>query len=254
MELAHDELGDGPAVVLLHAGVADRTMWSELLPVLADAGHRAIALDLPGHGDSGGAGHSPQDAVVETLEALRVDRAVLVGNSFGGAVALIVAAIAPERVSGLVLVSAPAPGLEPSAELEAAWEAEESAFERGDVEGALAAVLDAWTLPDAPPELRERISAMQRRAYESQDPAAEASLEDPLEDDPSLVSRIDVPSLVAVGEHDMEDFRRGAESLARDLPDARHVVIPRAGHLAPLEQPEAFRDLVLEYLHANSGG
>ena len=252
MVLPHDELGDGPALVLLHAGVADRTMWAELLPPFAEAGHRVIAVDLPGYGEATGAGYSPQAAVVETMDALGVDRAVLVGNSFGGAVALVVAVTAPERVAGLILVSAPAPGLEPSAELEAAWEAEESAYERGDVEGAVAAVVETWTLPEASPVLEERIAAMQRRAYEIDALAGDTPpLEDPLEDDPSLVSRIDVPCLVAVGELDMSDFREGAEVLSRELRGASHVVIPRAGHLAPLEEPEAFRDLVLEHLRTH---
>src|SRR4051794_10434103 len=249
MVLPHDELGDGPALVLLHAGVADRTMWAELLPVFAEAGHRVIAMDLPGHGEATGAGYSPHDAVVETMDALDVERAVLVGNSFGGAVALIVAVTAAARVAGLVLVSAPAPGLEPSEDLEAAWEAEETAFEQGDVEGAVAAVLDTWTLPDAAPDLRERVARMQRRAYELYALAGDTPpLEDPLEDDPSLLSRVDVPALVAVGEFDMVDFREGADILVRELPDARLAVMEGAGHLAPLEQPEAFRDLVLGQL------
>jgi pimeloyl-ACP methyl ester carboxylesterase len=49
-ELPHEDAGTGAPVVLLHAGVADRTMWSELLPDLVRAGYRAITLDLPGHG------------------------------------------------------------------------------------------------------------------------------------------------------------------------------------------------------------
>jgi len=55
---------------------------------------------------------------------------------------------------------------------------------------------------------------------------------------------------VAAGEHDMSDFRDGAEVLARTLPHARHAVIEGAGHLAPLETPEAFRELLLEFLSA----
>lgn len=84
------------------------------------------------------------------MDALDVDRAALVGNSFGGAVALRVAVAAPARVATLALISTPVPGIEPSAELQAAWQPEESALERGDVEAAVAAVVDAWTLPDAP--------------------------------------------------------------------------------------------------------
>src|ERR1700741_1493969 len=50
--LPHDDRGAGEAVVMLHAGVADRSMWREHLDWLADAGHRAIAVDLPGFGDA----------------------------------------------------------------------------------------------------------------------------------------------------------------------------------------------------------
>ena len=73
------------------------------------------------------------------MDELGIERAVLVGNSFGGDVALRVAAVAPARVRALVLVSSSAPDVEPSAELVAAWEAEELALESGDVDGAVSA-------------------------------------------------------------------------------------------------------------------
>jgi pimeloyl-ACP methyl ester carboxylesterase len=170
MVLPHDELGTGPAVVLLHAGVADRKMWTELLQPLADAGLRAVAMDLPGFGEAPAAlvEQAPWADVLATMDALGIEGACLVGNSFGGAVALSVAAVAPERVAALVLVSAPAPELEPSAELQAAWEAEEAALERDDVEAAVDAVLEAWTLPGGPPEVRDRVAATQRQAFARQ--------------------------------------------------------------------------------------
>ena len=248
--LPHDETGVGPAVVLLHAGVADRGMWADLLPAIAEAGHRAIAVDLPGHGEApADPGYAPHAAVLDAMDALDVERAVLIGNSFGGAVALRVAAVAPDRVAAMVLVSAPAPSVEPTAELEAAWEAEESALERGDIEGAVAAVVDTWTLPDAPPGLRDRVAEAQRRAVELQSDAGDAEpADDPLEPDSSAVSTLTMPVLVAVGEHDMRDFHLGAEALAKELCQAELVVIPHAGHLAPLEQPDAFRGLTLDFL------
>ena len=87
--------------------------------------------------------------------------------------ALGVAAVAPERVWALALISVPPPELEPSPELQAAWDAEEAALERGDVEGAVAAAVDAWTLPGAPESLRARVAEMQRRALELQADAAD---------------------------------------------------------------------------------
>jgi 3-oxoadipate enol-lactonase len=249
--LPHDEAGSGPVVVLLHAGVADRAMWSEHLPPLADAGFRAVALDLPGFGEApvGQGEQAPWADVLATMDALAIDRAALVGNSFGGAVALRVAVVAPERVSALVLVSTPAPGIEPSAQLEAVWQAEEAALERGDIDGAVSAVVAAWTLPDAPAALRDRVAAMQRRAFALQDDAGPVSeAPDPLEEEPEALATIAVPALVAVGESDLEDFHTGAEAMAQTLPQSRLVTIAGAGHLAPLETPERFRELLLDFL------
>lgn len=251
--LPHDDTGAGPAVVLLHAGIADRRMWHETAPVLAAAGFRVIAVDLPGFGDAPAlAGEpAPWTAVLATLDALGVERAVVVGDSFGGAVALRAAVVAPERVTGLVLVSAPPLAVDPSPQLAAAWEAEESALEAGDIEAATAAVVASWTLPGAPAAIRDLVAAMQRRAFELQSGAGDDGPEPPdlLDEDPSLLDRLAVPALVAVGDHDMPDFVDAAHDLAARLPQAgAAVVIPGAGHLAPLETPAAFTGLLLEFL------
>ena len=239
MPLPHDEAGDGPALILLHAGIADRTMWAEHLEPLAVSGRRVVAPDLPGFGEAPvTARDAPWEDVLDTLDALGIERATLVGNSLGGAVALRVAAIAPERVARLVLISAPPPDLDPSPRLLAAWDAEAEALERGDVDAAVAAVVDAWTLPDATRALRERVAAMQRRAFDLQLAAPEpADSPDPLDETRTL----DVPALVVAGEHDMPDFQGPIGA----VPHARRVVLDGAGHLAPLETPDAFRALLL---------
>ena len=98
-------------------------------------------------------------------------------------------------------------------------------------------------------EQKRRVGEMQHRALVVQgaaDPVDEAP--DPVEEDPGRLSELDVPALVAAGEKDLVDFREGAERLAHTLPHARHMSIPAAGHLAPLETPEAFRELLLGFL------
>jgi 3-oxoadipate enol-lactonase len=222
------------AVILLHAGVADRTMWDEHVEPLEAAGYRVLAPKVTRHWWD----------IVHLMDGEGIDRAALVGNSFGGAVALRVAAVAPERVAALVLISAPAPDFEPSPELAAAWEAEEGALERGDLDAAVEAAVEAWTRPGP---VRERVRVMQRRVFE-EDPDEREDLPDLVEDDPSILERLDIPALVAAGEHDMVDFRRAAETMAAALPRARHVLIEGAGHLAPMETPEVFRKLLLDQL------
>jgi pimeloyl-ACP methyl ester carboxylesterase len=251
--LPHDEKGSGPAVLLLHAGIADRSMWREHLDWLADAGFRAIAVDLPGFGEAAiePGPQAPWEDVLRTLKELEVTNATLVGNSFGGAVALRVAVVAPAAVSGLVLISAPPLDLEPSPELEAAWEAEEQALDKGDIDGAVAAVLEAWLQPGAPVALRERVAQMQRQAFELQAAAPEAEeAPDPLEGHPAALAGLTTPALAAAGEHDMPDFKQGALELAELLPHGESAVIKAAGHLAPLEAPAEFRELLLGFLGA----
>ncbi len=246
--LPRDELGSGSAVILLHAGIADRTMWSESLEPLAAAGLRAIAIDLPGFGEAPAATdqEAPWLDILATLDELAIDRAFLVGSSFGGSVALRVAVTDPERVAGLALFSSLGADRDPSPALAAAWQAEEDALEREDIDAAVQLVLDAWTLPDAPEALRNRVAVMQRRAFEIKAAAPEVPVaDDPLADELDALVALDAPALLAVGEHDMPDFHVAAEELVEALPNARRVVIPGAGHLAPLEQPEAFLSLVV---------
>jgi pimeloyl-ACP methyl ester carboxylesterase len=245
-----DETGEGPAVVLLHAGIADRRMWREHLGWLAESGWRAIAPDLPGFGEHVPSPESPApwQYVLAVMDELGVERAALVGCSFGGAVALRVAVVAPERVRALGIFSSPAPGLEPSPRLHAVWTAEEEAMERGDIDAAVETVLDAWLAPDAPVTLRERVALMQRRAFELEEHGRPDEPADPIGEAPERLREIAVPTLVAAGEADMPDFAWSARSLSDAIPGARHAVIPGAGHLAPLEAPEPFRGLLGELL------
>jgi pimeloyl-ACP methyl ester carboxylesterase len=246
----YDHAGHGPAVMLVHAGIADRRMWGPYLPWLAAQGRHAIAPDLPGFGDHVPTAEppAPWDYLRNVLDELGVDRAVVVGCSFGGAVALRLAVTAPERVRALAAISSPAPGLEPSARLQAARAAEEEAMERGDLDAAVEAVLAAWLAPDAPAELRDQVATMQRRAFELDPEGAMPQPPDPLEGHPELLRSMNVPALVAAGEHDMPDFEWSARQLAQELPRASLHTISGAGHLAALEAPEAFRGLLSDFL------
>jgi pimeloyl-ACP methyl ester carboxylesterase len=236
-------------VVLLHAGVADRTMWAELRPAIVCAGYRVIAPDLPGYGDAvPGADLAPWSDVLQTLDSLGVRRFALIGNSFGGAIALDIAVCAPDRIAALLLVSAPPLDLTPSDELQAVWGAEESALDRGDIDGAVRGIVDAWTLP-GDSRTRDRVASMQRRAFELQLAAGELrEVPEPVEADRGALAHLGIPVLVAAGERDMADFATGAASLARELGAQPPAVIAGAGHLAPLEQPDAFRSLALGFL------
>jgi pimeloyl-ACP methyl ester carboxylesterase len=229
-------------------------MWREHLDRLAEAGYRGIAVDLPGFGEAPPrpGPQAPWDDVLQALRELDVESAAVVGNSFGAAIALRVAVVAPTAVRAVMLVSPPPlDDEEPSPALEAAWEAEEEALERGDIEAAVDAVLAAWLQPDATAALRDRLASMQRRAFELQAQATDASeAPDPLERDPAALSRLQIPVLALAGEFDMPDFKHAAEAIADAVTDARAKILQGAGHLAPLEVPELFWSELRAFLEA----
>lgn len=89
-ELAVEAVGQGSAVVFLHAGVADRRSWRPLRPSLADD-HRLVAWDRRGFGDTTVDHPAPYDHLDDlaaVMDAADVDRAVVVGNSMGGGIAI----------------------------------------------------------------------------------------------------------------------------------------------------------------------
>ncbi|NML50504.1 alpha/beta hydrolase [Streptomyces sp. R302] len=251
MTLSHDVAGSGPrTVVLLHSGVCDRRMWDGQFQALADAGHRVVRCDLRGFGDTPvDAPHLHADDVRDLLDALGVDRAVLVGSSFGGEVALDIAVRHPGRTEALALLCAGAPvEHEAGPELRAFFTREEALLEAGDVDAATALNVDLWCGPEAGPEARALVHAMQRRAFELQLPVPEE-----LDARPSGVTEGDlrgvtVPALVATGAHDVPDFGVIGDRLAALLPAARRVELDWAGHLPALERPEETLALLTDYL------
>ncbi|GAA1736006.1 hypothetical protein GCM10009809_33980 [Isoptericola hypogeus] len=156
MTLAHDLDGatGAPAVLLLHAGVADRRMWDAVAPPLAHA-FRVIRPDLRGFGASPLPGpgsaeaYTNADDLAALLDDVGVPDAVVVGCSYGGRVALELAARHPARVRELVLLCPAAPGVPDTAASEAFDADEARLLDAGDVEGAVRLNVATWLGPDA---------------------------------------------------------------------------------------------------------
>ncbi|WP_290056621.1 alpha/beta fold hydrolase [Amycolatopsis solani] len=253
MILPFDEAGRGRPIVLLHARPADRTMWRAHLPLLAEAGVRAIALDLPGHGDVAAARRAevtPWADVLDTLDHLGADRFTVAGNSLGALVALQIAVTAPLRVQGLVSIGYRPHDLPPSARLRTAWDRERAALEAGDVEAAVRAGVAAWTSPKASDAVRAQAAVMMRNQLIARLTHGEPEVAaDPLNQNADALRTLTGPALVGVGELDMPDFFEGAAALSDQLGSGKVAVLADAGHLAPLEQPEAFCALLLDFVN-----
>jgi 3-oxoadipate enol-lactonase len=241
-ELAWSSEGDGRPVVCVHAGVADQRMWEPLSSMLSDC-LRVIRYDMRGFGltKSTSGASSPARDLLALLSSLGLDSAQVVGASFGGLVALEAAAIAPERVEDLVLLAPLVPGVEPSEEMQAFWEAEDAALDDGRVEDAVELNLRMWVDRSTDDRgIRALVADMQERAFRLH-----------LQDEPELIEtpieleRIEVPTRIAVGGADLGDFVAMAEQLATALPRASLARIDGAGHLLALERPEEVVQLIL---------
>jgi 3-oxoadipate enol-lactonase len=245
--------GPGPALLLVHAGIADRRMWDDQVEPFADAGWTVVRADLPGFGET----PPPARPVAlwavlrDLLDHLGLPRAVVVGCSLGGRAAVELALAAPDRVQALVLVGSGLGGhrFEEPALLEL-WERTEAALDRGDHLEAAELEVDTWVAgsgrgPEAVgPELRRRVRDMLLVAYAH----GPADLEEP---DPPAAARlgeIGVPTLVVVGEHDRPDIHAMADALAAGIPGAERVVLPGTGHLPSMERPGELNRVVLEFL------
>jgi pimeloyl-ACP methyl ester carboxylesterase len=246
--------GGSPAVVLLHAGVCDRRSWDQVGGRLSPA-HTVIAYDRRGFGGtqpaSGAFTHAGD--LIAVLDAVTADPVWLAGSSAGGAVALDTALLAPERVTGLVLLAPSVSG----APLPAQYDADTQRL--GDLIDAAAAAgdtdevnrLETWIWLDGPASPEGRVSgaardlalAMNAVPLRNGDPEnAGASPADAW----SQLEKIDVPVTVACGDLDVPFIVHRGEQLAARLAAGRSRVLPGTAHLPYLEQPDLVAQVIAD--------
>ncbi|HZI96912.1 MAG TPA: alpha/beta hydrolase [Actinomycetales bacterium] len=258
-DIAVDDSGSGPAVVLLHAGVADRRVWESTTTALADS-FRVLAYDRRGYGATTYE-TEPHDQVADlwtVLDGLGVASAVLVGNSMGGRVALDAALDAQDRVTGLVVVGAAvsgAPALGDIAPEVAALGEELEALEVAENWDAVnAREARMWLDGPSRPEgtvggtARALFLEMNGAALRAADPGDEQTRE-PAWD---RLEEIAVPLLSVVGTHDLPHLVERSAEIARRVPQGRYVELPSSAHLPMLDDPARFDELVRAFMDSAS--
>ncbi|MGV8977712.1 MAG: alpha/beta fold hydrolase [Cellulomonas sp.] len=234
--------GDLLPVVLLHAFPLDARMWDDVAR-LAPGSRTVLAVDLPGLGGSAGLGMSPPslddaaDAVAQTLTGLDVERAVIVGLSMGGYVALALLDRHPDRVAGLGLLDTRSTADDDAARanrLRVAAELESS----GTVDAVrpMATALLGETTRTLRPELADRVGALigqQTVAGVAWSQRAMAARPDRT----AVLRRFAGPALVLVGDEDVAAPVAEAEHMVQALAAPHLVVVPHAGHLTAIEDP-----------------
>jgi 3-oxoadipate enol-lactonase len=249
----HEASGAGAPLVLLHAGICDRSMWDGVVDQLQ--GRPWLRFDLPGFGESG-VPEGPYEVyryVLGLMDARGIDRAVVCGVSFGGGVAIDLAVGAPERVAALIGVCTGPFGREWPDDLMAQAEEADRAATDGDLEQAVELELRIWVdgphrgPDDVDPALRAHAADMNRAAWQAGGGGEAMELQ------PMALGRLDeirVPTLVVDGELDQPHSRLGGQLLVDGIPNARLALMPGVAHLPPLEQPEEFARHVRAFLDA----
>lgn len=252
VSLALDVRGEGPAILFVHGYPLARSIWSNQMEALD--GWRRIAPDLRGMGESeapdlGYGMATYAEDLIAILDHLGVERTVVAGLSMGGYVAFELVRRCRARIMGLVLVDTRA-----EADSADARRRRESAAQQAREHGA-AAIADAM-LPDmVAPGTKERDPALADRVWRlmAATPVpgiigALSAMRDRPDSTALLPTLGDIPTLVLVGAEDRITPPEGARAMADRIPGAHVVVVPGAGHLTPLEAPEATTTEVRQFL------
>jgi 3-oxoadipate enol-lactonase len=245
-----DGPADGPVVVLSNSLGTTLAMWEPQLPALAEQ-FAVLRYDHPGHGDGRGA---PTARSVEALargllavlDERGLERVSFCGLSLGGAVGMWLAMHAPERIDRLALACT-------SMRFGSAenWLKRAATVRAEGMDVIADAILTLWFTPQTHRERPELVRAY-RAMMVSADPEGYAGCCEALAgwEPGDGLSAIEAPTLVLAGSEDPATPPAQAEAIRDRIPGARLHVLPGAGHLANIEQPDAFSRLLLEHLTA----
>ncbi len=259
--LAYEVVGAGPPVLLLHAGVDDRRSWQHVVDDLSPT-HRTIAYDQRGFGEtiSEAERHSGVDDALAVLDHADVTGPVaVVGCSMGGQLALDLALEHPDRVDRQVLIGPACRGAPDPDDLPESYREMGRAIEIAEEAGDLDTVnqLEAWLWLDGPGSHEGRVEGPARELFLDMNGRALAAAPTGDEVDlPSAWDRLDeitVPTLVLLGDLDLEDLALTSEGLAERIPDARFELLEHTAHLPHLEGHERLLEALREELVGDRG-
>lgn len=251
LRIAYERAGDGPPLVLLHGVPGDSRAWRRQIDTLS-GDFTVVAWDAPGCGRSS---DPPQpywlpdyaDCLAALIQALALDRPHVLGLSFGGGLALQLAARHPELARTLIVAGGYA-GWAGSLPAETVAERLEGVERQADwpPDEVAKAWMPGLVADGTPPVVVDELAAIVREFHpEGFRAMARAFAAADLRD---LLPGIDVPTLLLYGELDKRAPLNVAHDLHERIPNSQLVVLPRVGHVSNIDAPEAFNETVLRFL------
>jgi 3-oxoadipate enol-lactonase len=240
-----------PALLLWPSLFSDHHLYDRLIPLL-EPSWRLLLIDGPGFGDSARPKPRTQpgayaDAVLAVMDALRIDRCVFAGTSWGGQIGAHLAVRAPHRVSALLMMNTP---LLPSLgghwfEVGMARAFGDRAFYADGVARAMFAKATRRNNPAVVRQFTDRFCTFNRKDAAT---TAATTLRH-FEGLADVLPKIRTRTCILMGADDPIYRPETLEPMARTLPGARIVVVPDCGHLAPLEAPDAVASALTDLTH-----
>ncbi len=246
-KLFYESAGKGTNIVLLHDGMVNNKIWDEQFPLLSKT-YRVVRYDRRGYGKSSDpeTKYSPISDLNQLFIQLKIDKAIIFGMSSGGRLAIDFTLTYPEKVNGLVLVGAVVSGFGYTSHMNTRG----GHFDPQKITDPVK--VNEYFIKDDPYEIYSENTAAKEKVMKllpffarqnsvPTQPAAKVAVRS--------LSEIKVPALILIGEYDIPDVHAHAGVINAGIANSKREIIPRSGHLIPIEQPALFNEAVIAFLN-----
>jgi len=249
-KLFYELAGEGETIVMIHDGILHRVTWDAQFEMFAKD-YRVVRYDRRGYGDSSRAEakYSDIEDLEKVFEQLNIQKAIVMGMSYGGSLAIDFTLANPDKVMKIVLVGSIVSGYGYSEHMsnrgghmtEADWASAEALrryfFEK-----------DPYTVWPENKEAKEKVNRIIEKYPLNLDMDKYKLLQGPKRPALSRLDEIKVPTLIVVGEYDIPDVHAHAGAIEAGISGAKRVLVNNAGHHVPTEQPEILNELILKFI------
>jgi 3-oxoadipate enol-lactonase len=242
-----ESAGKGTNIVLLHDGMVNNKIWDEQFPLLSKT-YRVVRYDRRGYGKSSDpeTKYSPISDLNQLFIQLKIDKAIIFGMSSGGRLAIDFTLTYPEKVNGLVLVGAVVSGFGYTSHMNTRG----GHFDPQKISDPVK--VNEYFIKDDPYEIYSENTAAKEKVMKllpflarqnsvPTQPAAKVAVRS--------LSEIKVPALILIGEYDIPDVHAHAGVINAGITNSKREIIPRSGHLIPIEQPALFNESIIAFLN-----
>ncbi|MGB5850038.1 MAG: alpha/beta fold hydrolase [Ignavibacteriaceae bacterium] len=250
-ELYYETYGQGDETILfIHDGLVHGEVWDNQFSIFAEK-FRVVRYDRRGYGRSPKPDktYSNIEDLHQVFTFLKIEKAILIGMSAGGGLAIDFTLKYPDKVSTLIVVGAVVSGFGYSDHM---WtrggRLEASDYANPDKLLRYFVKEDPYEIAPQNKEVKDNLWKLMQDYPQNIDFSKNQLAEQPEKPAIGILNKIKVPTLIVVGEYDIPDVFVHAGAIESGIPSAQKLIIRNAGHLVPLEQPTIFNNQVLIFL------